>query len=102
MGLFSAAQKDSQVGVDFLPGGVAVTQVQTGRKTPGRILRSEFVAADGQEAQVKITDNIPNLLLERIMGTIKYIEKAQKKLEASTNKMKVFVEIRKYLKKLDA
>jgi MSHA biogenesis protein MshI len=53
VGLFSAAQKDSQVGVDFLPGGVAVTQVQTGRKTPGRILRSEFVAADGQEAQVE-------------------------------------------------
>lgn len=52
MGLFSAAQKDSQVGVDFLPDGVAVAQVQTGKKNPGRILRSEFVAADGQEAQV--------------------------------------------------
>lgn len=52
MGLFSAAQKDSQVGVDFLPHGVAVAQVQTGKKNPGRILRSEFVAADGQQAQV--------------------------------------------------
>jgi len=52
VGLFSAAQKDSQVGVDFLPHGVAVAQVQTGKKNPGRILRSEFVAADGQQAQV--------------------------------------------------
>jgi len=50
--LFSAAQKDSQIGVDFLPGGVAVAQVQTGKKSPGRILRSEFVAAAGQDAQV--------------------------------------------------
>ncbi len=52
MALFSAAQKDSQIGVDFLPGGVAVAQVQTGKKSPGRILRSEFVAAAGQDAQV--------------------------------------------------
>jgi MSHA biogenesis protein MshI len=50
--LFSAAQKDSQIGVDFLPDGVAVAQVQTGKKSPGQILRSEFVEADGQEAQV--------------------------------------------------
>ncbi len=54
MGLFSAAQqKDSQIGVDFLPHGVAVAQVQTGKNNPGRILRSEFVAVDGQEAQVE-------------------------------------------------
>lgn len=53
MGLFSAAQKDSQVGVDFLPDGVAVTQIGTGRKHPGRILRSEFVEAEGQQAQVE-------------------------------------------------
>lgn len=52
MALFSAAQKDSQIGVDFLPGGVAVAQVQTGKKSPGCILRSEFVAAAGQDAQV--------------------------------------------------
>ncbi len=51
MALFSAAQKDSQIGVDFLPDGVAIAQVQTGKKSPGRILRSEFVEADGQEAQ---------------------------------------------------
>lgn len=54
MGLFSAAkQKNSQIGVDFLPHGVAVAQVQTGKNNPGRILRSEFVAVDGQEAQVE-------------------------------------------------
>lgn len=53
MGLFSAAQKDSQVGVDFLPDGVAVARVVTGRKHPGRILESEFVEADGQQAQVE-------------------------------------------------
>ena len=54
MGLFSAAQqKDSQIGVDFLPHGVAVAQVQTGKNNPGHILRSEFVAVDGQEAQVE-------------------------------------------------
>ena len=52
MALFSAAQKDSQIGIDFLPDGVAIAQVQTGKKSAGRILRSEFVEADGQEAQV--------------------------------------------------
>jgi MSHA biogenesis protein MshI len=54
VGLFSAVkQKDSQIGVDFLPHGVAVAQVQTGKNEPGRILRSEFVAVDGQDAQVE-------------------------------------------------
>ncbi len=51
--MFSAAKKDSQIGVDFLAGGVAVAQVQSGRKNPGHVLRSEFVEADGQEAQVE-------------------------------------------------
>ncbi|UCH41818.1 MAG: hypothetical protein JSU67_09200 [Gammaproteobacteria bacterium] len=32
VGLFSAAQKDSRVGVDFLPDGVAVVQVGIGKK----------------------------------------------------------------------
>lgn len=53
MGLFSAAQKDSRVGVDFQPGGVAVVQVGTGRRHAGRVLGSEFVEVDGQEAQVE-------------------------------------------------
>ncbi len=55
--MFSTAKKDSQIGVDFLAGGVAVAQVHTGRKNPGRILRSEFVEADGQEAQVEALKN---------------------------------------------
>jgi MSHA biogenesis protein MshI len=53
VGLFSKTQKDARIGIDFLPDGVAIAQVQTGKKGPGRILRSEFVAADGQEAQVE-------------------------------------------------
>ncbi len=53
MGLFSTAKRDSQIGVDFLSDGVAVAQVQSGGKAPGQILRSEFVEADGQEAQVE-------------------------------------------------
>ena len=53
MGLFSTANKESQIGIDFLPEGVAVAQVQTGRNNPGSIIRSEFVSAAGQEAQVE-------------------------------------------------
>ncbi len=53
MGLFSSAKKDSRIGVDFLPDGVAVAQVHSGRRQPGRILATEFVAADGQQAQVE-------------------------------------------------
>jgi MSHA biogenesis protein MshI len=53
VGLFSTAKKESQIGVDFLSDGVAVTQVQTGKKNPGGIMRSEFVEASGQEAQVE-------------------------------------------------
>lgn len=52
MGLFSTANEDSQIGVDFLADGVAVVQVQAGKKNGGRVLRSEFVAADGQDDQV--------------------------------------------------
>jgi MSHA biogenesis protein MshI len=53
LGLFSTAKKESQIGIDFLPDGVAVAQVQTGRNNPGSIIRSEFVNAAGQEAQVE-------------------------------------------------
>ena len=53
MGLFSTAKKESQIGVDFLSDGIAVAQVQTGKKNPGSIVRSEFVEASGQEAQVE-------------------------------------------------
>ena len=53
MGLFSKVKKDTQIGVDFLADGVAVTQVQAGSKGSGQIVRSEFVAAAGQEDQVE-------------------------------------------------
>lgn len=40
-----------QIGIDFLPAGVAVAQVQLGKKLPGRILASDFLPAVGQQAQ---------------------------------------------------
>ncbi|MCP4431076.1 MAG: hypothetical protein GY806_08880 [Gammaproteobacteria bacterium] len=48
---FSAARKDTQVGVDYLPNGVAVVQVKAGGKTPGKILRQEFIEAQGSSSQ---------------------------------------------------
>ena len=53
MGLFSTAKKESQIGVDFLSDGVAVAQVRTGKNNPGSIIRSEFISAAGQAAQVE-------------------------------------------------
>ncbi len=53
MGLFSRSKKESQIGVEFQHDGVAVAQVRTGQNSPGDIIRSEFVAAAGQEAQVE-------------------------------------------------
>jgi len=53
VGLFSTAKKESQIGVDFLPDGIAVAQVQTGKNNAGGIIRSEFVSAAGQQAQVE-------------------------------------------------
>ena len=54
MGLFSTAKKEVQIGVDFLSDGVAIAQVQTGKKNPGAIIRSEFVAATGTPDQVQV------------------------------------------------
>ena len=51
--LFSAAKQDKQIGVDFLPDGVAVVRVQSGKKQPGRIISSEYLASVGQKAQVE-------------------------------------------------
>lgn len=52
MGLFSTAKREYQIGVDFLPEGVAVAQVRTG-KNPGVLVRSDFVGASGQTEQVE-------------------------------------------------
>ncbi len=54
MGLFSTAKKESQIGVDFLPGGVAIVLVQTGKNNPGAIIRSDFVTAAGTPDQVEV------------------------------------------------
>lgn len=53
MGLFSSVRKDTQIGVDFLPAGIAVTQVHTGKESPGKILLSGYLPAVGQAAQVQ-------------------------------------------------
>lgn len=51
MGFFHAARKDSQVGVDYLPNGVAVVQVKTSGKNSGSILRQEFIEAQDSGSQ---------------------------------------------------
>jgi MSHA biogenesis protein MshI len=51
--LFKAAKQDKQIGVDFLPAGVAVVGVRSGKKNPGQILTSEYLPSVGQPAQVE-------------------------------------------------
>ena len=51
--LFSVAKHDKQVGVDFLPAGVAVVRVQSGKNNPGQIINSEYLPSVGQKAQVE-------------------------------------------------
>lgn len=53
MGLFSSANKDSRIGVDFLQQGVAVALLKARGRNAGKVLRAEFVEARGQEAQVE-------------------------------------------------
>ena len=53
VGLFSAVKKDTQIGVDFLADGVAVTQILAGKKNGNQIKRCEFVKATGQDNQVE-------------------------------------------------
>lgn len=52
MNLFSSIKKDTRVGVDFLPTGVAVVQINNTKKAVGEILRSEYLPSRGQQAQV--------------------------------------------------
>ena len=52
MSLFSSVKKGSNVGVLFLTDGVAVAQVNTGKKAPGQLMRSEFIPAADRNAQV--------------------------------------------------
>lgn len=51
--LFSSARPDKQIGLDFQPGGVAVVQVQSGRKQTGRLLLSEYLPSVGLQAQAQ-------------------------------------------------
>ena len=53
MSLFSSTNNDTQIGVDFLPAGVAVVRVQNTRKVLTKILDSEYLSAQGQAAQVE-------------------------------------------------
>lgn len=53
LGLFSLAKSDSQIGVEFLPDGVAIAQVRSGKENSGQILRSEFIKADGDTAKLE-------------------------------------------------
>jgi len=51
--LFSSAKNDTQIGVDFLPAGVAVVCVQNSRKDLAKIIGSDYLLAQGQAAQVE-------------------------------------------------
>ena len=51
VGLFSSAQQNKQIGLDFQSGGVAVVQVQSGKKRAGKLLQSEYLPAVGQQSQ---------------------------------------------------
>ncbi len=51
VGLFSSAKQNNQIGLDFQSGGVAVVEVQSGKKRAGRLLHSEFLPSIGQQAQ---------------------------------------------------
>lgn len=53
MSLFSPAKRDQQIGVDFLPDGVAVVQISANKKRPGQILGSDYLPAVGQPAQIE-------------------------------------------------
>ena len=57
VGLFSSAQQNKQIGLDFQSGGVAVVQVQSGKKRAGRLLHSEYLPAVGQQAQSQALGN---------------------------------------------
>ena len=51
VGLFSSAKQNKQIGLDFQSGGVAVAQVESGKKRAGRLLHSKFLPSIGRQAQ---------------------------------------------------
>jgi len=50
---FLSANNDRQIGIEFLPAGVAIAQVHTGKKLSGQLLSSDFLPAIGQQAQAR-------------------------------------------------
>lgn len=51
VGLFAQKKINRQIGVEFLPTGVAIVQVQVGEKKSGQVVSSDFLPAVGQDAQ---------------------------------------------------
>ena len=57
MSLFAASIAHAQIGVDFLPSGVAAVQLQTGKKSTASILKHTFIPAVGIQAQISALQN---------------------------------------------
>ncbi|MCK5662606.1 MAG: hypothetical protein KAI17_03920 [Thiotrichaceae bacterium] len=53
-GFFTSKNKRSQLGIDFMPTGVAVVEVMTARKNRGRVKRCDFLPAVGSVEQVRV------------------------------------------------
>ncbi len=53
LAFFSTRNKRSQLGVDFLPTGVAVVEVARGGKTPGSVMQSVFLPSAGLKQQAQ-------------------------------------------------
>lgn len=56
-GFFSSKNKYSQVGVDFMPTGVAVVEVAISNKTRGQVKQSDFLPAVSSTEQAKVLEN---------------------------------------------
>ena len=55
-GFFSSKNKISQVGVDFMPTGVAVVEVAVASKECGQVRKCEFLPAVGSSEQAKVLE----------------------------------------------
>lgn len=53
-GFFSSKNKNSQVGVDFMPTGVAAVEVSVEKNSRGQVKHSDFLAAVGSKEQTKV------------------------------------------------
>ncbi len=65
-GIFSTRNKRSQLGVDFLPTGVAVVEVARGGKTPAGLMQSAFLPSAGPQQQAQaLADWVEHNKLQR-------------------------------------